>query len=141
MNIVTHNDEHLIYYLATNERWGARKWDARVGLAKLRLDGFFYLQAKDEPGTVVTRPFRLEGQTLEVNVDAAVGTLKVELLDAAGKPIPGFSGDAATTHRGCDDLRLQPKWKGQTDLSSLRGRTVRLRFTMEDARLHAFQVR
>ena len=32
-NIITHNDEHWVYYLATNERWGARKWDARLALA------------------------------------------------------------------------------------------------------------
>lgn len=140
-NIVTHNDEHWIYYLATNERWGARKWDARVGLAKLRLDGFFYLQAKDEPGTVVTKPFRLEGQTLQVNVDAAAGTLKVELLGAKGEPIPGFSGDAAKTYRGYDHLRLEPKWKNQPNLSPLKGETVRLRFTMENAKLYAFQVK
>ena len=58
-NIITHNDEHWIYYLATNERWGARKWDARLALAKLRVDGFFYLEAKNEPGTVVTRYLNL----------------------------------------------------------------------------------
>jgi len=141
MNIVTHDDEHWLYYLATNERWGARKWDARVGLAKLRLDGFFYLEAKGVPGTVVTRPFRLEGRTLQVNVAAAGGALKVELLDAAGKPIPGFSGDAANTQPGCDELRLEPQWKNHADLASLKGRTIRLKFTMDNARLYAFQVR
>ena len=138
-NIVTHNDEHWIYYLATNERWGGRRWDARLALAKLRLDGFFYLEAKEKPGTVITKPFKLEGDKLQVNVGAVAGYVKVELLDAAGKPISGFSGDAAKAYRGYNDPRLEPKWKA--DLSSLKGQVVRLRFTMENAKLYAFQIR
>ena len=139
-NIITRNDEHWIYYLATNERWGARKWDARLGLAKLRLDGFFYLQAKEKPGTITTKPFKLEGDKLKVNVAAVAGYVKVELLDADGKPIPGFSGDAARVYRGYDNLRLELKWKGQADLSSLKGKVVRLRFHLRNAKLYSFQV-
>ncbi len=138
-NIITHNDEHWIYYLATNERWGARKWDARLALAKLRLDGFFFLEAKDKPGTMVTKPFKLEGDTLQVNVDAGAGYVKVEFLDTAGEPIPGFAGDAAETYRGHDKLRLEPQWKGQSDLSSLEGQAVRLRFTIKNAKLFSFR--
>ena len=140
-NIITHKDEHWIYYLAVNERWGAHKWDARLALAKLRLDGFFFLEAKEKPGTVVTKPFKLEGDKLQVNVDAVAGYVKVELLDAAGKPIPGFSGDAAQTYRGYDNLRLEPRWKGQPDLSALEGKEVRLRFHLTNAKLYAFQLR
>jgi hypothetical protein len=88
---------------------------------------------------VTTKPFKLEGDKLQVNVDAVAGYVKVELLDAAGEPIPGFSGDAARTYRGYNNLRLQPKWKA--DLSSLKGQTVRLRFTIENAKLYAFQIR
>ncbi|MEE9603413.1 MAG: alpha/beta fold hydrolase [Thermoguttaceae bacterium] len=139
-NIVTHNDQHWIYYLATNERWGCHRWDARLALAKLRLDGFFFLEAKEKPGTVVTKPFKLEGDKLQLNVDAVSGYVKVELLDKSGKPILGFSGDAAKTYRGFDKLRLEPKWKDQADLSSLEGKEVRLRFTMENAKLYAFQI-
>ena len=129
-NIITHNDEHWIYYLGTNERWGARFWDARLGLAKLRLDGFFYLQAKDAPGTVVTKPFKLEGAKLEVNVDAKSGSLQIELLDEKDKAISGLS----SSFKGSDELRLTPKW----DLSKLKGRTVKLKFTLRNAKLYAF---
>jgi hypothetical protein len=139
-NIITHKDEHWIYYLATNERWGCHRWDARLGLAKLRLDGFFFLEAKEKPGTVLTKPFKLAGDTLQVNVNAVAGHVKVELLDADGKPIPGFSGDAARIYRGYDNLRLAPKWKGQADLSSLKGKVVRLRFHLRNAKLYSFQV-
>jgi hypothetical protein len=140
-NIITHNDEHWIYYLATNERWGARKWDARLALAKLRLDGFFFLEAKDTPGTVVTKPFKLEGDNLEVNVDARTGRLQVEILDANGNPLPGFSGSDAREYRAVDNLRLKLAWKDNRNLSALSGRVVRIRFRMSNARLFAFRIR
>ena len=139
-NIITRDDEHWIYYLATNERWGARKWDARLALAKLRLDGFFYLQARGKPGVVVTRPFEVEGDRLQVNVDATKGQVRVELLDAQGTPLPFFSGKAARIYRGVDQLRLEPGWNDQAGLSSLKGQRIRLRFHLDNARLYSFQV-
>ncbi|MCS5628329.1 MAG: hypothetical protein NZ935_12155, partial [Planctomycetes bacterium] len=130
MNIITHQDEHWIYYLATNERWGARKWDARLGLAKLRLDGFFFLEAGARPGSLVTRPFKLKGTAVEVNVDAKKGWVKIELLDKKNNPISGLS----SRHDGVDQLRLKPGWK----LSGIEGKTVKLKFTLQDAKLYAF---
>ena len=140
-NIITHNDEHWIYYLGTNERWGARKWDARLGLAKLRLDGFFSLEARESLGSVVTRPFKLDGNALQVNVDAIAGEIRVEVLNEEGKPIPGFSGKDAKKYRAVDELRLEPHWNDGADLSSLVGQVVRLRFHLAQAKLYAFQIK
>ena len=140
-NIITHNDEHWFYYLATNERWGCRLWDARLALAKLRLDGFFYLAPQADAGTVVTKPFELEGDTLEVNVDARDGKMKVEILDEGCNPIAGYSGANAEFKNGVDELRFAPAWGGLDNLKSLRGQTIRLQFTLENAKLYAFQVR
>ena len=78
---------------------------------QLRLDGFFFLEAKEKPGTVVTRPFGLEGGGLQVNVDALDGYMKIEVLEASGEPIPGFSGDSAKVYRGFDNLRLNQSGK------------------------------
>jgi len=139
-NIITHNDEHWIYYLGTNERWGARRWDARLGLAKLRLDGFFFLEAREKPGTVVTKPFNLEGGTLLVNVDAHTGRIQIEILDESGAPVPRFSRKDATQYQAVDDLRLKPAWKDNNDLSALKGKVVRIRFRLQSARLYAFQI-
>ena len=87
----------------------------------------------------MTKTFKLKGDKLQVNVNAVAGNVKVELLDPTGKPIPGFSGDAAKTYRGYDNLRLEPKWKGQVDLSAIKGKNVRLRFHLTNAKLYAFQ--
>ncbi|MBI2432147.1 MAG: hypothetical protein HYV26_04685 [Candidatus Hydrogenedentes bacterium] len=60
--------------------------------ATLRPDGFVSLDAGTEPGTLTTKPLLLEGGTLYVNVNAANGTLRAEVLDpTTGAPLPGYS--------------------------------------------------
>ncbi len=137
---VTHQDEHWIYYGGASERHYSIGRDMRIGLAKLRLDGFICLESGDEPGTVITRPFKLEGSRLEVNVDAHAGWVQVELLDEEGTPIPGFYGEDAPEYKEGDDLRLKPGWKHEENLSSLKGKMVRIRFRLRNARLYAFQI-
>lgn len=144
-NIITWKDKHWIYYNGSKERHdiyrirkGRSRWQCAIGLATLRLDGFVYLQAKDKPGTIVTKPFKLEGTKLQVNVDAHDGKLLVEVLDAAGKPIPGFSSNNAVEYTSVDKLRLHPRWKNHKDMSSLKGRIVRLKFVLKNAKLYSF---
>lgn len=136
--LLTHSDEHWIYYGAASERHYSIGRDMRIGLAKLRLDGFIYLAAKDKPGVVVTKSFKLEGDRLAVNVDAKGGWVQIELLDETGTGIPGFSGDSAKKHAKVDELRLAPQWKSGGNLSGLKGKTVKLRFTLQNAKLYAF---
>ena len=107
-----------------------------IGLAKLRLDGFVSLTARKELGIVTTKPFELTGDQLVVNVDASQGWVRVEVLDRNGSPLSGFSGDSAPAKANFDELR----WKNRTDLSTLRGQVVRLRFHLRNARLYAFQM-
>ncbi|MBW3542373.1 MAG: hypothetical protein KY476_19065 [Planctomycetes bacterium] len=142
--IVTHDDRHWLYYAGANERHGTgevtfpRKH--AIGLATLRLDGFVALVAGDEAGTVTTKPFRLDGSAVEVNVDATNGTFAMEVLDAAGKPLPGYTAGDAMQYENVDNLRLRPCWRNADDLSPLKGRMVRLRFHLRHARLYAFQI-
>jgi len=145
--IVTHKDKHWIYYGGNNERHGAAEkdvWFVRqgsLGLAWLRLDGFVALAAGDQGGAVITKPFKLEGGRLQLNVDAkGEGSVRVELLDSAGRPIPEFSGKHAIVSRGVDSIRLEPAWKKNANLSVLKGQTVRLKIHLEKARLYAFQI-
>jgi hypothetical protein len=146
-NIVTRDDRHWIYFGGNNERHGCAEQDiwfkrqGSIGLAHLRLDGFVRLQAGDSPGTMTTRPFVLEGTNLELNVAARPGgEVRAELLDADGRPIPGFSGDDAIAVTGVDDVRFQPAWSDHQTLKPLVGRNVRLRITLRDAQIYAFQV-
>ena len=141
-NLITYDDRHWIYYCGLSERFAHPSPEGLfgVGLATLRLDGFVCLEAKDEPGIVVTKPFRLAGNALQVNVDAESGEVSVEVLDAVGKPIPGFSANDAIKYEGVDELRLKLQWKGNADLSKLEGRPVRLKFHLRNAKLYAFQI-
>jgi sialidase-1 len=134
--IVTYNDEHWIYYGGMDERHYSKGRHLNIGLAKLRLDRFMCLEAKDRPGTIITKPFKLEGNKLEVNIDARDGWVQIDLLDENGKAI---SGGQAKRYENADELRLTPKWKNQADLSSLKGEELSLRFTMKNAKLYAFQ--
>ena len=88
----------------------------------------------------MTRPFKLEGDTLEVNADAHTGHMKVEVLDENGSALPQFSGKSAKIYRGHNNLRLKPQWKSATNLKSLKGQTIRLRFTLHNTKLYAFQI-
>ena len=138
--IVTHDDRHWLYYGGANERHGF-PFQHAIGVATLPLDRFVCLEAKDPPGIVLTKAFRLAGGGLQVNVDARAGRMQVEVLDEGGKGIPGFSGKDAADYPTVDELRFKPAWKDHQDLSALSGRVVRFRFRLHNARLYAFQVR
>ncbi|MAV37955.1 MAG: hypothetical protein CMJ59_21155 [Planctomycetaceae bacterium] len=139
--IVTHNDRHWLYYGGANERHDILSRQHAIGLATLPLDRFIGLEAKDKPGVVVTKPFRLMGDSLQVNVDARGGRIQVEVLGEGGKGIPGFSGKDAAEYPTVDELRFKPAWKDHQDLSALSGRVLCFRFRLHNARLYAFQVR
>ena len=140
--IITRGDEHFIYYTGQYSQHhapeAAKKESGKIGLAKLPLDRFICLKAGDKVGTIITKPFILEGDKLEVNVDAGTGWILIELLDATGKGISGFSGKSVNRYEAVDELRLRPEWKTGEDLSSLKGKIIKLRFTIQNARLYAF---
>jgi hypothetical protein len=142
--IINRKDEHLIFYTGQYSQHhapdAARKESGKIGLAILPLDRFIGQQAGDMVGMIITKPFKLEGGKLEVNVDAKAGWAKIELLDETGKNIPGFSGNTSLQYKGVDELRLTPKWEGGSDLSRLQGKTVKLKFTLKNAILYAFEI-
>jgi hypothetical protein len=137
-----HGDELIAYYTAADNTHGALIKDRQItiGRSSWRRDRLVALEAREEPGTVVTQPFLLEGSRLDLNVDARGGWVQVELLDQAGAPIPGFSGQDAKQYEGVDELNLAPQWKSGGDLSSLKGTAVRLACWLEHAKLYAFAI-
>ena len=141
--VFVHGDKLIAYYTASNTTHGALVKDKffTIGRATWPRDRLVALQAEDQPGTVVTRPFKLEGGRLEVNVDARAGQIQVEILDENGKAVPGMAAGQAKTYKSVDELRFKPAWKDNEDLSALRGKVVRIRFRLRNARLYAFQIR
>lgn len=110
----------------------------------LRTDGFASVQAPFRGGELLTHRLRFSGRRLALNVSTgAAGSLRVELQDAAGTPLPGFGLTDCREVVG-DDLERVVTWSGSGptgDLSTRRGETVRLRFVMKDADLYALQFR
>jgi hypothetical protein len=105
----------------------------------LRLDGFASVHAGADPGELITRPLRFAGKELVVNYStSAGGSVRVEIQDAAGMPIPGYVLDDCPEIIG-DEIERKVRWKGGSDVGSLAGRPVRLRFLMRDADLYSLR--
>ena len=119
-----------------------------AGLATLRRDGFASMDAggtdfksvlQATAGTLTTRVLTFQGKYLFVNLDAPHGQLRVEILDAVGRPIVPFTRDNCVPVHG-DHTLARVRWQGATDLSALAGRPVRFRFHLTDGKLYAFWV-
>jgi hypothetical protein len=110
-----------------------------IGLAMLRRDGFASMDAGERTGLLTTRPVTFTGKHLFVSVNALQGALRVEVLDEAGRPIKPFTLD--NCHPLTTDSTLaQVSWKRTSDLSRLRGKHVRFRFSLTNGSLYAFWV-
>ena len=106
-----------------------------------RLDGFVSVRAPLAGGEMTTRLIRFSGSRLVVNYStSAAGSLRVEIQDETGRPIPGYSLQDSRELFG-DSVEQTVSWKGMSDLSSLAGRTVRLRFLLKDADLYSLRFR
>ena len=114
---------------------------ARLRRYTLRIDGFVSLHAPLAGGELLTKPLTFRGRQLAVNYStSAAGTIQVEIQEADGKPIPGYSLAEAQDLYG-DSLEQLVTWKSGSDVSRLAGRPVRLRFVVKDADLYSFQFR
>jgi hypothetical protein len=105
----------------------------------IRLDGFVSVKAPYAGGEVLTKPLLFTGNKLSINFStSAAGSLRVEIQDAAGKPIQGYTLNDSNEIVG-DQIDRTVTWKTQRDVSQLVNRPVRLRFVMKDADLYAFR--
>lgn len=117
----------------------AAKQEGGIGVVKQRLDGFVSADADHRGGWLVTPTVTFRGNRLRLNIDTgSAGTAFVELQDANGKPIPGFTM-ADCEEIGGNFIDQAVHWKGKTDLSALAGKPVRIHFKMKRVKLYAFQ--
>lgn len=107
----------------------------------LRLDGFASLHAGYAGGEMITKPFQFTGSELEINyASSAVGGLRFELQDEAGKPLPGYTLTDSREIIG-DQISRVVTWSGGKDVSALAGKTIRMRVVLKDADLFSFRFR
>lgn len=104
-----------------------------------RTDGIAAVHAGYQPGELLTKVLTFAGSRLTLNMSSsAAGGIFVEIQDAAGVPIPGFTM-ADCVEMNTDDLARTVAWKSGADISALAGKPVRLRFQMKDADLFALE--
>ncbi len=149
-SVLVIDDEIVFYYSGASyghEPEGSRSDGAgknayrfAIGRATLRLDGMVSLRATAKPAEIVTKPLVFAGSELVVNAACPKGSLKVELLDETGAPLPGFGAADADAFIG-DDVRHVVTWNGKGDVSALAGKPVWARFRLADGDLYAFQFR
>lgn len=105
----------------------------------IRLDGFVSLHAPYAGGELTTTPLIFNGRRLAVNYStSAAGSLRVEIQDSNGDPLPGFGLDDTEELYG-DSTEQVVRWSSGDDVGSLAGRPVRLRFVLRDGDVFSYR--
>lgn len=116
-----------------------KKAPGEPGIFRLvqRLDGFVSLDAADKEGSLETKLLTFEGKKLALNVRSE-GEVRVALLGRDGKALKGFDLSDCDPVKG-DSTAKTVTWNGKSDVSALAGTPVRLKFSLRNAKLYAFQ--
>jgi hypothetical protein len=117
-----------------------------------------WLSASNPRAVLITKPLLLAGKTLELNVDANRGQVRMAIASAEPietlngttlstaphlaeqRPLPGFTFDDCVPIRA-NSVEHTVHYRNGATLEGLRGRRVRLLFEMADADLYGFRVR
>jgi Concanavalin A-like lectin/glucanases superfamily/Bacterial Ig domain/Chitobiase/beta-hexosaminidase C-terminal domain/Bacterial Ig-like domain (group 2) len=107
-----------------------------TGLATLRRDGFYSMDAGPSPAVLTTRPVTFSGRYLFVNVTDPKGALQVQVLN------PNTGAVLATSMPVSVDKTLQAiTWQnGLADLSGFANEAVEFQFTLTNGELYSFWV-
>ena len=118
------------------------KYTGSIGLAIWPLDRFVSVDGPAEGGRLTTVPLAFTGNRLELNVNAnhrgQPGSVRVELLDAAQKPLPGIG---LSDEVKIDSLRHTVTWAATPTSRPGRAAPISLRFHLASAELYSFAFR
>ncbi|MDR1789904.1 MAG: hypothetical protein LBR12_06165 [Opitutaceae bacterium] len=106
-------------------------------LFRYRRDRWASLSPENRTATVLTKPLSAPGQTLALNALAAAGEIRVEVRDAGGSPLPGYSGPDAARFSG-DATAAPLRWSGGA-VSRLPGHPFTLAIHLRNASLFALE--
>jgi hypothetical protein len=135
MGLVPTGEDEMSFYISTNYTLPSHQ----IRRYSLRTDGLASIHAGASAGTVTTKPLRFSGDQLVLNYwTSAGGSIRVELLDERGKPLPGYLAGDCQKIIG-NEIRRIVSWKGKDRVSDLAGKPVRLRFRLMDADLYSLR--
>jgi len=107
----------------------------------LRTDGFASVHGGADVGEMLTRLLVFEGNELSLNFStSAGGSVKLEIQDEQGNPVPGYALKDHQPWVG-DSIDQVAIWNKNKNLSPLAGKTIRLRFVLQEADIFALQFR
>jgi hypothetical protein len=107
----------------------------------LRTDGFASVHGGADAGELLTKPLVFAGNELSLNYStSAGGSVKLEIQDEHGKAVPGHAIEDHQPMVG-DSIDQVALWKKNKNLSPLAGKTIRLRFVLQEADVFALQFR
>jgi hypothetical protein len=134
--IVQVDPSEFSMYVSEHYEWP----DNRLRRVTVRRHGFASVHGGANGGEFTTRPVTFTGKNLILNyATSAAGSIQVEIQDAQGKGIAGWTlGDMPLLFG--DELDAVVHWKTNADLSGLVGKPVRFRFVLKDADLFALRV-
>ena len=149
---VTTEDQHWLYYEGCpSGHETQKKYPCKIGLVKFRLDGFGFVSPRGRAwGNVVTRPFRVAGSSLRLNVAEAEGPLHKggcltdDLYDVRVSFVFVTEDRELAGFGRLDGVRVEPginstvTWRHR-QLANLVGEAVRMVVWLRCAKLHAFQ--
>jgi hypothetical protein len=121
--------------------WKKRSFAPRTRLRRFvyRVDGFVSIRSGPSRGAVVTKPFVFDGGEVQINYIAwPRGEIRVEIQDAKGQPIKGFTLNDCKPLRG-DEIDHPVTWQSGLTPGHLAGTPVRLRFQLKHADLFSFR--
>lgn len=132
------NDRELSVYATEAYYTGP---DSRVRRFTYRVDGFVSAHASSERGRLLTRPMVFSGDRLEVNyATSPTGSVRIEVQDLEGKPIPGLALDDCSASSG-DSIAHVVRWNSDAEVSAITGQPIRLLFELRDADVYSFPFR
>jgi len=135
LGVVPTSAEEMSLYVVTHYT----QPDCHLRRYTLRTDGFASLEAPFAGGSATTKLLTFTGNQLVLNyATSAAGSVRVELLDEAGQPLPGFSVADCDEIVG-DEIARTVTWHGQADVAAYAGRTIRLRLHLKDANLFSLK--
>ena len=141
LGVVPTSEEEISIYVLRHRDFPSVHFERMV----LRTDGFASLHADYEGGEMISKVLMFDKGGLILNYStSAAGSIRLEIQDIHGHPVPGFALTDSPLIFG-DQIAGRVEWArptGQTDrepLSHLAGKPVRIRFVMKDADLYSIR--
>ena len=136
-----HLPEEIRFYYGAYPGWNSdlENDSTGIGLAILSRDRFAAIEPTDAIAQVTLKSIQLRNvKRVTINADATDGDVRIELLNAEGYRVAGYTRDQSVIITG-NSFRHPVNWKGKTMADLAAGR-YQLRLHLKNARLFALTI-